>query len=99
MSNLTISTEPVDNNPVLKKLFKKVYVTSGSEKQTTDDVAKVNHIGNNKRNIFIGTSEPGNKDMTNEERSFLQKILAAVKLSEEDVFIASARAIEQVPFN
>ncbi len=99
MSNLNISTEPITNNPVLKKLFREVYITNGSEKQSPDAVAKINHIGNNKSKIFIGISGADNGSLNNDERSLLQKILSAVKLSEDDVFIANLNDIQQVSFN
>lgn len=99
MSNLNISTEPITDNPALKKLFKEVYITSDSEKQLPDDVAKLNHIGNNKSKIFIGVCDDENGSLNSDERLLLQKILAAVKLSEDDVLIATLRDIKRVSFN
>jgi DNA polymerase III psi subunit len=99
MSNLNISTEPVINNPALKKLFRDVYITSDNEKQSPDAVAKINHIGNNKSKIFIGVCDNENGILNEDERLLLQKILAAVKLNEDDVFIASLNDIQPVPFN
>jgi hypothetical protein len=99
MSNLTIVTEPTENNQVLKKLFREVYIGNDHEMQTPDDVAKVRHFGNNGRKIFIGVTSNDGEILKPADRTLLQKILAAVKLSEDDVFIASINDILPASFN
>jgi hypothetical protein len=99
MGNSIVITEPVENSQVLKKLFKEIYINRDNEKTIPDDFAKVNHFGNNCRKIFIGV--PGEDDciIKDNERALLQKILAAIKLTEGDVFIVSIKEIDPGSFN
>lgn len=96
MSNLYFSAETVSIETI-RKLFKEVYVTNIDEK--TIDIINVKHIGSNKSKIFIAVMGSDKDIISGDERTLLQKILAAVKLSEEDVFIAALNATEPIAFN
>jgi hypothetical protein len=99
MSNLTIVTRPFEYDNVIKELFKEIYINDGNEKYTPDDFAKVNHFGNNNSKIFIGVTNDTSAILNNAERGLLQKILGAVKLTEDDVFITSLNNIQPGLFN
>lgn len=98
MSNLTIVTGSVENDQVIKKLFREVYYSANHEIPTHDEFAKVKHFGNNGRKIFIGVFGYNDNILESPERTLLQKILAAIKLSEDDVFIASINNILPASF-
>ncbi len=85
---------------VIQELFKNSLVTNSSGKSTAGSLKKaaLNYLGNNRKNIVLVVSNEETLHLPDDQLNFLLGILAACKLSMEDVAILNINKNETATY-